>query len=485
MIRKPPFIAIASLLLLLGFSATSLVSYVVANNSLNQHIRTNTLPLTSDNIYSEIQRDLLQPILVSSLMAQDTFVQDWVLSGEQDERQIIRYLKSIQERYQTETAFFVSESSRNYYHPSGIIKQINADNPLDSWYFHVAGIANDFEINLDVDTANPRVTTLFVNHKIIDIDNNYLGVIGVGLASESIMELIETYQARYGRQVYFIDRQGNITLRGSQFSGADSIRKIKGLQDIATQILTSPGGSYSYQRAEQQVFLKTRLVPELDWFLLVEQEQHAEENVQIALWINLALSLSITVLVILLVHFTLGRYQKRLERMANTDLLTGTASRHAFETTFEQMLNFAKRRKQPLSVLLIDIDHFKTINDNHGHLLGDEVIRSVANILTSNLRQSDAICRWGGDEFMILLPECSIESAQILAEKMRRLIEESLQVLNHKQINVTASFGIAEFNQQESASNLFARVDKALYQTKTDGRNKVTTTAMESASYQS
>lgn len=82
--RKGSFIASTSILLLLGFSAISLISYYVANSTLNQHIRTNTLPITSDNIYSEVQRDLLQPILVSSLMAQDTFVHDWIINGEAD-----------------------------------------------------------------------------------------------------------------------------------------------------------------------------------------------------------------------------------------------------------------------------------------------------------------------------------------------------------------------------------------------------------------
>ncbi len=474
--RKATFIATTSLLLLVGFSVISLISYSVANNTLNQHIRTNTLPITSDNIYSEVQRDLLQPILVSSLMAQDTFVHDWIISGEENPESITRYLNNIQQRYQAITAFFISDGSLNYYHSTGILKQIDPSNPQDDWYFRVKKLTTPFEINLDTDTANKSRTTFFVNHKVLDGDNNYLGAIGVGLASEAIQDMIEVYQVRYNRRVYFVDRQGSITLRGQALKDQSNIRQIDGLKDIATQILTSPGGSYEYQLQDKQVFLKTRYVPELDWYLLVEQEEHPEQAVQSVLWLNLALSLGITLVVMVLAHFTLGSYQRRLEQMANTDKLTGAITRSAFESTFTQHLSFAQRRQQPLSILLMDIDHFKTINDTHGHLLGDHVLAQITKLMNSQLRKSDVICRWGGEEFLIVLPECHLASATEIAHKMCKLIEESLKVLDGHHIDVTASFGVAQFNNLESAENLFVRADKALYTAKANGRNCVETT---------
>lgn len=471
--RKGTFIASTSLLLLVGFSAISLISYFVANNTLNQHIRTNTLPITSDNIYSEVQRDLLQPILVSSLMAQDTFVHDWIISGEDNPESITRYLKNIQQRYQAITAFFISDSSLNYYHSSGILKQIDPSNAQDDWYFRVKDLPSSFEINLDTDTANKSRTTFFVNHKVLDSDNNYLGAIGVGLASEAIQDMIEVYQLRYNRQVYFVDRQGEITLHGQALNQQTNIRQIGGLKDIATQILTSPGGSYEYQFQDKHVFLKTRYVPELDWYLLVEQEEHPEQAVQSVLWLNLGLSIGITLIVLILAHFTLSSYQRRLEQMANTDKLTGAITRSAFEPTFAQHLSFAQRRQQPLSILLMDIDHFKIINDTHGHLLGDRVLTQITQLINSQLRKSDVICRWGGEEFLIVLPECNLASAAEIAQKMCKLIEESLKVLDGNHIDVTASFGVAQFNNLESAENLFVRADKALYAAKANGRNCV------------
>ncbi|BFM14735.1 sensor domain-containing diguanylate cyclase [Maricurvus nonylphenolicus] len=477
--RKGSFIAITSVLLLIGFSAISLISYYVANSTLNQHIRTNTLPITSDNIYSEVQRDLLQPILVSSLMAQDTFVHDWIVAGEQNPAAITRYLNNIQERYQTITAFFISESTRNYYHSSGILKKVDPENPQDDWYFRVKKLSGQYEINMDIDTADNSRTTFFVNHKVLDRDNSYLGVIGVGLASEAIKDMIDVYQNRYNRQVYFVDRQGKITLHGEALDDRNSIREIDGLKEIATQILTTTGGSYEYQFKDKHIFLKTRYVPDLDWYLLVEQEEHPEQAVQSVLWLNLGLSIGITIIVLILAHFTLGSYQRRLEQMANTDKLTGAITRSAFEPTFEQLLSFAQRRQQPLSVLLMDIDHFKVINDTHGHLLGDHVLKHITKLMNSLLRKSDVICRWGGEEFLIVLPECNLHSATNIASKMRKLIEESLKVVDSKHIDVTASFGVAQFNNLESSENLFLRVDKALYAAKAGGRNCVETTEQE------
>ena len=130
--KKLYFAIVLCVLLAVGFLTTSFVSFYVARDSLEEQISETTLPLTSDNIYSEIQRDLLQPIFISSLMAHDTFVRDWALSGETDEKRIIKYLTEIQSRYDTITSYFISDKTRNYYHPSGVIKQISEDDPADA-----------------------------------------------------------------------------------------------------------------------------------------------------------------------------------------------------------------------------------------------------------------------------------------------------------------------------------------------------------------
>ena len=122
-------VSIAGLIIVIGFLITSITSYVVSTSSAKRAILTSELPLTSDNIYSEIQRDLLRPVFVSSLMATDTFLRDWVIAGEQDKAQIRKYLNEIRKRYQAVSSFFVSEQSKIYYHAEGILKQVSPNEP--------------------------------------------------------------------------------------------------------------------------------------------------------------------------------------------------------------------------------------------------------------------------------------------------------------------------------------------------------------------
>ena len=152
--HKRHLVIVISLLLIVGFVLTSLASYFISINSLHDQVANNELPLTSDNIYSEIQRDLLRPVFISSLMASDTFLRDWVLRGEKDISEVTRYLKEIKERYNAFTAFFVSDKTRNYYHTDKLLKQVSPDEKRDIWYFRVQNMREPYEINVDIDMAN-------------------------------------------------------------------------------------------------------------------------------------------------------------------------------------------------------------------------------------------------------------------------------------------------------------------------------------------
>lgn len=161
-----------------------------------------------------------------------------------------------------------------------------------------------------------------------------------------------------------------------------------------------------------------------------------------------------------------------LEKMASTDALTGLFNRHMFGQLFTREMAQKKRYKAPLSVILFDIDHFKKINDSFGHLAGDEVLKKVAAIAQEKVRLSDVAARWGGEEFVVLLPHTPLEGARITAEKIRTAIEATDFIQPGR---VTASFGIAECLEDEEQEPLFDRADKALYRAKADGRNRTVT----------
>ena len=473
--NKLRFVATLSALLITGFLITSLVSYYVANKSLSDEINQNTLPLTSDNIYSEIQRDLLRPIFISSLMANDTFVRDWTLAGEEDPDKIIRYLKEIQKRYSTITAFFVSDRTRNYYHSTGILKQVQESDPADQWYYRVRGLKTPYEVNFDRDTADRNKLIVFINYRVFDFDGNYIGATGVGLGAEDVKQLIEVYQKRYGRRIFFVNREGEVSLHGSAFQGPTNLHERSGLAAHATRILTSPSVTLSYEQNGDTVHLNSRLVPEFDWYLLVEQtESAAESRILNTLIINLLICAGITGLVLVLANLTIGGYQKRLEHMATIDKLTGATNRQAFEVIFDYMAKSAKRRTSNTAAILIDIDLFKQVNDTYGHLAGDAVLQEVANRIRQQIRETDALCRWGGEEFFLLLADCDLQQATQIAENIRQTMKSRLIHYQRNEINITVSQGVAELLPDEELLHFFGRVDEVMYQAKAAGRDRVT-----------
>jgi two-component system, cell cycle response regulator len=150
------------------------------------------------------------------------------------------------------------------------------------------------------------------------------------------------------------------------------------------------------------------------------------------------------------------------------DSLTGLKNHRAFFDELERCYSFAKRQGTPLAVLMIDVDHFKSFNDTHGHLAGDEVLRAVAQMLCSSVRVQDMVARYGGEEFTVILPLSDTDSGMMLAERLRSRIADHAWPLQ----SVTVSIGIAGCSDiVECAADLVRFADRALYQSKHDGRN--------------
>jgi diguanylate cyclase (GGDEF)-like protein/PAS domain S-box-containing protein len=169
------------------------------------------------------------------------------------------------------------------------------------------------------------------------------------------------------------------------------------------------------------------------------------------------------------------KLQSHLENMATIDSLTGLANRQAFMQRAKNEFNRARRYTRPMTVVMIDIDHFKSINDKYGHAAGDEVLRQIADICHNSLRGSDFIGRVGGEEFVLLLPDTPQNHAYNVAERMRtHLYETPIELENGTTLNITASFGVAHMNEDDSDFNaILERADEAMYHAKHEGRNQV------------
>jgi len=474
MLGKRRLVIAVTALLVAGFVATALASYYVSREALLHQIMDSDLPLTSDNIYSEIQNDLLPPIFVSSMMANDTFLRDWAIGGEKDTSKITRYLSEIRRRYGTVSAFFVSDRTHHYYHPKGIIRNVSPTSPIDKWYFRVRKMKPAYEINIDPDEANHGVLTVFINHKVFDYQGHFIGATGVGLKVSAMLSRVKDYEKRYDRRIYFVDRTGDITIGADLTPHHHNIHDIPGLHAIADRILGSKHGRFSYHRNGQEILLNTRYIPEFKWYLMVEQDESSvTTEVRNALFLNLALGLGVAALVGLLLNFTIKGYQRRLERMATVDPLTGTATRQAFEMLAGQGIREATRDREEVSVVFFDLDHFKQVNDRFGHLVGDDVLREMVEIVRETLRAADLVSRWGGEEFVLWLRACPRDQAIKLAEKVREAVAAHTFNAAGDAFNVTVSLGVTQYRQGESIEQTLERVDEALYAAKAKGRNRV------------
>ncbi len=168
-----------------------------------------------------------------------------------------------------------------------------------------------------------------------------------------------------------------------------------------------------------------------------------------------------------------SRSEERLRHQAATDPLTGLANRRHLLLQAELVAAQARRSGEPTGVVIADIDHFKRVNDTHGHDAGDAVLVHVARLLAANCREADLLARWGGEEFLLVLAGCDAEASRTLAERVRRLVSDSPVAVGEVRLPVTLSFGVTVAQPHEGLDEAIARADRALYASKTAGRDRV------------
>ncbi|MCU0607169.1 MAG: sensor domain-containing diguanylate cyclase [Candidatus Edwardsbacteria bacterium] len=169
------------------------------------------------------------------------------------------------------------------------------------------------------------------------------------------------------------------------------------------------------------------------------------------------------------------RKSQVIAKLATTDALTGLLNRRTIDIELEIEFKRATRLKLPMAVIFCDIDHFKDINDKHGHAIGDEVLKGMAKLLQGGIREYDRAGRYGGEEFLVMLPETKVEIAVEIAERLRRSVDvwRLIHREKHWPFQVTMSFGVSEMRQDATWEDLVKRADQAMYKAKRSGRNAV------------
>ncbi len=166
--------------------------------------------------------------------------------------------------------------------------------------------------------------------------------------------------------------------------------------------------------------------------------------------------------------------EDELVRLATTDPLTGAYNRREFKSLADGESVRANRYNRPLSIMMLDLDHFKRLNDTYGHAAGDKALQKFTTLCCNALRTIDVFGRWGGEEFVTLLPETDTEGAVVIAERLRKLVSQSTLDFNEQKINITVSIGIAQYRAGEmTVETPLSRADSAVYDAKKAGRNRI------------
>ena len=166
-------------------------------------------------------------------------------------------------------------------------------------------------------------------------------------------------------------------------------------------------------------------------------------------------------------------YETKLREMNTRDALTNAFNRRFLDSLLDKEFKRHSRYKHPLSLIMVDIDHFKRVNDEHGHQCGDHVIKEFSATIQKQLRDSDFLARYGGEEFCCILPETDSAGALFLAERLRQAIEDSTYIFESLELKITSSLGVTTYRDQKDTVELIGQADKALYRAKENGRNVV------------
>lgn len=197
------------------------------------------------------------------------------------------------------------------------------------------------------------------------------------------------------------------------------------------------------------------------------------QSVKIVNWVHICVVFAMSAALSAFYRRTILIAEARLRKQATRDPLTGLANRSHFDAQATEALERSQRSGVPVTLLLCDVDHFKRVNDQYGHAVGDQVLVAMGQVLAANLREGDVLARWGGEEFLALMPASPLDAASATAERIRAAVAQAPLPVGPAPITLTLSFGVAQVHGPDDLQAAIARADQALYAAKHAGRNRV------------
>ncbi|RQO78318.1 hypothetical protein DBR44_00800 [Aquitalea sp. FJL05] len=461
-----------SLIISIGFSISAVVTYSREKSEAEKRVLEESLPLIGDSIYTEIQSNIMNPVDIATFMAHDSFVRDWIIDKNSNPVTIRKYLRGIKEKYNATTAFLVDDAEKKYYTDSGSQLVLHKNTARDAWYWRVLADPAVYELNLGKYQENDSLL-VFANEKIFDDQGQIIGIVGISLELHRFKKIIDKYAEKYNNAIYIFDQSGNIIIRSS-VSAFPPHFDFKSMNTAIHQDESVPHNFLLQSTATERI-VGIRKLPGSSWYLAVEEDvSETLANEKKSMIETLLVSIISSIIVILSTTGLVYNTQRKLFAAATTDPLTGLLNRNAFH---ERIRRQRKRHgEQAFLLAMIDIDHFKAINDSHGHQLGDEVIRDCARALREAASDGDILARWGGEEFLLFSPQpdgCDQDSCRQWLDDIRANIAARRIHCHGVEMCVTVSIGYTLAKNSANWEQVLEVADQALYAAKQAGRNRV------------
>lgn len=468
---------IISLIIITGFLSTFFINFLSYGDIIKDDIK-NISKLTSTNIYSEINNELIKPIYVSLTMANDSFLKNWLEeeTAEPDELHITQlqdYLLGIKMKYNYDSVFLISEQSKYYYYYSGINKMISMDDAHDDWYYSFIDKNISYDLDVDQDEVANNALTIFINCRIIDTRGALMGVVGVGIKMDEIQQLLQSFETNFQLDAFLIAPDGIIQAH-SDSEKIESVNYFEELyvSSLKDSILRNKTAleTFRFERDHQDGYLITRYIEEFDWYLIVEKDNSVLNTIFQRQIVNDLIVIGFVLMLLLILSSVLiSRYNSRISHISRTDVLTGLPNRRSYNEQLGAALKQYQKNGQAFCLFVFDLDGFKSVNDNFGHLAGDKVITEAGKIAASFLGHSVILARWGGDEFSGIIFD-GLDQAEKKCSELVHYIGGHGNVGGH---SITLSVGLTEVKPDDTCDSVITRADLGLYEAKKAGKNRV------------
>jgi diguanylate cyclase (GGDEF)-like protein len=422
-----------------------------------------------------IVEQLMQPLHISQTLAKAKELNDLMRNPLNNEDQIFATLKRLNQEFSL-NFFIASEISRIQYNSEG--KKIELTEDKVDWYFRYKAQPE----NAMADIGQWQNPQFYIDLKIYDDEGNFLGVFGVGKSLDAFTDIFNEYKKTYGYDFIFVDQNKDITLtsdpellvKGVTFKNLTDLPWFKALKPEQQQ--TSLNNLLLQINGQEALIAELNIQP-FDWTLyIITPLQSRKTEISRGFIISIVILLAVIFGLFLLIYNLLYYFKKDMQKIRQIDILTELANRNNIALKFEELMY----EKESVSLVLIDLDNFKPINETHGRKAGDIVLRQVAQMLLSNIRDTDIIGRWCGKEFIVLMPDTGPHEAAELCQTLCKKLAATTVTTGTASIQITASFGISFTATPRNLSEVVSVADDALFSAKRDGRNMVRVQLIES-----